>query len=635
MREHEITDVTFDFSSSSPPSSKRVGGLFSGRDWSLYSVYLIVLSVLFILLFNLVNLQLVEGNDNLYLSTAIRTEESIIYAPRGIVYDRNDVQLVSNIPAFKLALDPTQLPIEREEELINSLSELLDIPNNEIAHVLQEELYVDGERVTNKIITISRSVNRDKILSIYANLEDLPGIFIEAESKREYLYSEVPSHILGYVGEVSEDDLGSNELFERNDIVGKDGVEFEYDDVLRGINGKSITERNSSNEEVRILNPVEPIPGDNIQLTIDIEVQKKLVEYLEYGLVEYDVPAAAGVLMDIHTGEVIAMASLPDYNPNILIEGISNNDLNALLTDENLPFYNRVISSARPPGSTFKTITASAALSKGYLTPQSLIYTEGCYELGGGFEFCEAGRGAFGDINVRQALTVSSNIFFCKTMLEQRMPIDELVATASQDFYIGRITGIDLPGEVAGTMATRDLKEQTFNEPWYPGDSCNAAVGQGLTQVTPLQMSAWIASIANGGYRVTPHVVSEVIDNETNEISVLEVPAKESISVDGESLAIVREGMYEVVNDPRGSGWGLRGSNSDPAAKTGSAEVLRNVDGVFEPSADAWVTGFFPYDEPRYSFVVYLQYGGWGFESADVARHFLDWYVDDYNGLEQ
>lgn len=591
------------------------------------AIYLMTAILFGILFLKLINLQIVEGNENLFLSSTIKTSKVIIRAPRGLIYDRNNNLLVVNKPSFKLVLDLSQLPCEREKDVIFVLSQILGVQEEDLWNDFINRVYKeDDKRISISQITLLNNISRDQMVSISSRSEELPGIFVEISTTREYVGGEMFAHIVGYVREISVSELISSD-YSVGDVIGSVGLEQYYDSTLRGVNGKRIVETDRDDITVRELIPVEALPGESIQVSIDSKMQEKMVEVLESGIEKNNADGGAAVIVDVTNGEVLSLVSLPAYNPNDIVKGLSLNEYLKLSEDLSLPLYNRVVSMAQPPGSTFKTIVASAALQEGVINSSTIFESKGCMELSEGYEFCEVGKASLGKLTIYQGLARSSNVYFCNTMLG--LGINNL-NKYTDDFGLGQNTGIDLPSEQPGVVSSKEVKEVLQGEQWYFGDSCNTAIGQGLMKVTPIQMVSWVSAIANGGKVYKPHLVVAVMNEEGQIKEKIESEVIHTLPIDSSNLDIVKEGMYLVVNDPWGSGFSLRGIKSDPAAKTGSAEAYRKVNGRYEKQGHSWVSGFFPYGNPRYAFVVYLEFGGWGFRSAEVMRDFFEWYDTEY-----
>jgi len=581
-----------------------------------------------IILVNLVDLQIINGNENFYLSEAVKTSKEVIRAPRGFIYDRNNVLLAGNDPSYRLMIDLNVLRAENEKDVISRLADILEIEYEVLWQDYYKKVY---DQKTSKRINISdvmvlSNIKRDQVVSIYSLSDELFGVYIEIGTTRNYPQGENTSHIVGYIREVVATEIESGK-YANGDYIGAVGIESYYDDDLRGVNGINITQTAVGSETVSKNSPIDPVSGKNLKLTIDTEFQNELTSVLNKGIENTNASGGAAIIMDVNSGEIISLVSLPSFNPNSLINGLTVTEAEKLADSDKKPLFNRAITLSQPPGSTLKTIVASGALQEGMITKNTYFNSTGCMDLGGGYQFCEAGKRVLGNLDLLHGISRSSNIYFCNTGI--KLGIEKLEKYA-YDFGIGQSTGIDLYGEDAGRMSTPENKKNILNETWYQGDVCNASIGQGLTETSPIQMVAWVSTIANGGKYYKPHLVSQIVDSNFNVEKKFDPEVLREIQVSSENLKIVREGMHLAVLDPWGSGFPLRGLKSDPAVKTGSAETFRKVNGVFERSAHSWVIGFFPYDEPKYAFVVFLEYGGWGYESADVMREFLEWYDAKY-----
>lgn len=586
-------------------------------------LYLAIFLASLVIVYHLAKLQIVKGNENFLLSSAIKTSQDVILAPRGLIYDKNGNPLVVNSPTYKLIINLSELPQDKEQGVIQILSEILNTDKDKLwQDFLAKSRDADNSRVKLSEITLLNNIDRDKVISIYSRLDELPSVSIDSGTTRSYINGSLLTHVVGYIRNVTEKEVASGQ-YTSSDSIGATGIELFYDAVLRGQNGKKMLEVDKTGSSSHELLPVNPVSGKSVRLSIDSTWQQSLTDALEKGIRVNNASGGAAIIMDIHTGEILALVSLPSFDPNAIVQGLSASEYASLSQDLNLPLYNRAISLTVPPGSTFKTIVASAALQENEITPSTYFNSNGCMDLGGGYQFCEAGKRILGNLDMYHALSRSSNIYFCNVML--RLGIDKLDSYASE-FNIGATTGIDLPAEAAGTMTSRELKLSLQNEQWYLGDDCNTAIGQSLTQVSPLQMVLWVSAIANGGTYYKPHIASAIINEDQNTEEIITPEVIRKLSIDEKNLEFVREGMHLAVTDPLGSAFPLRGFNSDPAAKTGSAEVLRKVNGQFVRQAHSWVSGFFPYNEPKYAFVVYLEYGGWGYQSAQVMKDFFTWY---------
>jgi len=611
-----------------------------------YMVPIFLVIVLFAFMIRgLVELQIYEGNDLYARSVDNHLEINEIPAYRGIILDRNGRKLAINIPSQDIYIDLREYRDEDREvdysklgstlEKIEQVTEREDEIKDRIIDFLRS---MDrSERIlTNRILLVSGISNNDA-LEVKSRLDEYKGIVVIDSSRRSYPAGEEFSHILGYTGEVFFEDLEKLKYVGLNDIVGKSGVEKVYDEELFGIDGKVAREVDVlgniiSKEELELQKAVS---GRSLFLTIDGNAQKKMYEIISKGVKDYGATGGAGIIEDIKTGELLVLSTYPGYDNNLVAKGISQKYYSKLLNDESAPLTNKAVSAQVPPGSTFKTIVASAALDAKVINRNTTFVSRSNYTFSNGASFQEYQNKAYGTLNLIDAISVSSNIYFCETI--RRWDMDALVPYL-KSFGIGEYTYIDIPGEGKGMLPSpenkKKLAESTspwLDSVWYPeGDSCNSVIGQGITTVTPIQMANWVSAIANGGILNNPHVAKSLVDSKGSKES-LEFDSLGSVLSKKDSLQIVKEGMWASVNGPRRVIYPLTDAAVEVAGKTGTAEFGRlSADGVYEHT-HAWVTGFFPYKNPKYSFVVFLEDGGESYNAAVLARAFIDWFSKEYN----
>ncbi len=636
-------------------------------EWNFVYSFIIVGIVFLLICISLVRLQVVDNNK--YVEASINNELKLTYEypKRGVIYDKDGKLIAENIPSTDLLLKLIQYYSDGEldeDKLKSTTTKISEVVNLEkiIKEKLENENYSENlyrttlEKIKeveerdniyaryNEIKILSGISNEDTI-EIKANLNDLLGIKVIEGNKRKYTDPILYAHVLGYTGILTAEDLdkidylGYDEGLALNgfqDIIGKVGVEKIYDKELIGEKGIYAVEKNALGTELsdltRVVTPVKN--GENLHLSISTKAQQKMYEVLIKAMDKYKATGAAGIIEDVETGELIAIVSVPSYDINKFIGGISQVDYEKLLNDSKLPLLNRTISAQLPPGSTFKTLAAVGAIDSGAINENTIYISRNNYTFSNGVPFQEYHDKAYGSLNIYGAITMSSNIFFCETI--RNWDIEEL-----DDYYeafgIGSYTNIDLTGEMPGRLPSPENKIALANTPgitwlepiWYPeGDGCNSVIGQGITLVTPIQMVNWISAIANGGTLNTPHVGVKFSDAEGNE----EVIPYESLNKDfvsDHALNVVRKGMRLAVAGERRTIVALTGAKIDVAAKTGTAEFGKlNSKGIYEHT-HAWTTGFFPYEKPKYSFVILLEDGGESYYAADVAREYIDWWADN------
>jgi penicillin-binding protein 2 len=617
----------------------------------LYAFFLFVLTFS-LLVVSIAKLQIVEGSRMAERSERNKVRLSRIEPYRGIVFDSKGEKLVENVASMNLYIaiesyldSSRKLDNEKLGKSLDTLGGILgdnwkktDPDYEGDFQSLSERVYYTYSKSPffNKIL-LATDVDNDTAIKLKSRAEDLPGITIDNGNKRNYLYGDYFTHILGYTGEASLSDIERLDNVLSGDVVGKLGVERYYNTKLQGVRGQLAEEVDAFgrlvSKEQYVLTP--PLSGQNLYLSVNKDVQIMMHELLADAVQKHGASGAAGVIQDVRSGEIIAIVSYPSYNGNLFIGGISHADYGKLLNDERKPLLNRSIAAQMPPGSTFKTLVAAGALDANKINKNTIYVSRAGYSFSNGAPFQEFRKNVYGPLNVTNALAVSSNIFFCELIRSWNM--NKLVPYLD-DFGIGKYTGIDIPGEAPGRLPSPENKIKLANttspwlDPvWYPeGDSCNSVIGQGITLVTPVQMANWMSAIANGGTLHTPHVAKKFVDEKGLEYPVEYKPLNEDF-ISKEALETVRKGMWESVNGSRGIVKSLSTTGTTVAAKTGTAEFGRvNEKGVYE-NTHAWTAGFFPYDNPKYSFSLFLEDGGLSSNATAVMREIIVWMVQ--NGL--
>lgn len=618
--------------------------------WKYMFVFLLFAFLFTLLVIDLSELQIVKGEEMLSRSITNQVKIRKVPAYRGVVFDRNGNLLAQNSPSMKV-----YVALEHYMDSMGMInSELLEKTSVTLGGILgdswqkssgdgtkeygsiSEKVYsIYKESLYFKEVLIASDLNDEIVIKIKASMEDLPGVYIENGSKREYPEGKILSHILGYTGDVSAEDLEKYEYIQATDVIGKAGLEKEYDERLLGTSGEIAWEvdafgKTLSKEGYLVK---EPESGENLYLTIDMNAQKKLYDVIKSGVKTYSAVAGAAVIEDVDSGEILGMVSYPSYDNNLFVGGISSKDYSSLLKDKRNPLMNRAIAAQMPPGSTFKTIVATAALDAGAITRDTKYVSRRGYTFSSGAPFQDYRNSAYGVLNLIDAISVSSNIYFCEVI--RNWDMDKLVPYLEK-FGIGSYTGIDIPGEAPGRLPSPANKIALANttspwlEPiWYPeGDSCNSVIGQGITLVTPLQMANWTSAIANGGTLNTPHLAKS-FENEKKEKEDLSFDPIYTKIASKDALKTVREGMWSTVNGSRGNIHTLSGLKVQVAAKTGTAEFgALNSKGEYE-NTHAWVTTFFPYENPKYVLTIFLEDGGESINAVRMAREMVIWMIDN------
>ncbi len=553
-----------------------------------------------VLIVRLWQLQVLQGAQYLRQSEENRVRDYTIPAPRGVIYDRKGRPLVTNRPSFTVAVLPLEL--RRSEEVLANLSAILDLPVEEITARIAANRTRPFEPVR-----IRRDAGTRVVTMIEENRLDLPGIVILAEPVRHYLHGTLAAHALGYVGEIDEAELSArrDQGYASGDLIGKAGVERAYESVLRGVDGRLRMEVDALGRPLREISRVPAIPGRSIVLTLDLDLQRAAAA----GLRASGQKSGAVVAIDPRTGGILAMESMPAYDPNLFATGISAADWRALTTDRLRPMLSRAISTAFEPGSVFKIVTATAALEQGIVTRDSTFYAPGYFRLGA-WVFHDLR--AWGTVNFIQGIQYSINVVFYT--LGYRLGGERLAAQAKR-MGLGELTGLDLPGEVTGTIPSPSTKQALVGEPWYPGDSVNMSIGQGAVTVTPVQVARMMASIANNGRLLQPHLLLYTMDRDRSRTPLAPVVQRDGL-YRPRTLAVLHEGLRAAAE--RGTGRASAVKGLAIAGKTGSAENPRG-------KPHAWFAGYAPTDAPRVVVVAFVEHGyRGGLSAAPIVRRVLE-----------
>jgi penicillin-binding protein 2 len=571
-----------------------------------------------ILFFRLWTLQIIDGSSNLAEAKNNRTRSTKIIAPRGKILSRNGDVLVDNRTSLALQVDPAKLPEDPAEEAAE-LKEIGALVHLELPQVRKRIAEEEKIVAAGAPITVRRDVGYDLIYYIEEHKGKFPGVTVEKVFVRNYPEEDRAAQVLGHTGEVSEEELESGPYVgtEPGEVVGKEGLEYSYDQVLRGTPGISRYQVNALGEPTPggQLTSTPPQPGDTLKLTINDTMQKAG----EAALAERGLPGAF-VSMNIHTGEVLAMGSAPTYDPSVWTKPLSNKQYEELSSEETGdPLFNRATSSAYPTGSTYKIITALAGLENGVFTPDTVVDDNGSIEVGG--QTFENSEGAVnGPISLVRAIEVSSDVFFYTQ--GYHMWKTNYLQEWSAKLGIGRPTGIDLPlGEGAeGLVPSKKWDEEEiangneYVEPWGPGQNIQLAVGQGYLQTDPLEMAIAYSTLGNGGTVVTPHLGKEVTDAVGRVLKEIDPGPRRQVKIDPESRRLIMEGLHDVTTGPGGTATPVFGEFPIPiAGKTGTVERPGHGN-------QSWFISLAPYPNPNIVTVVTIEEGGFGAESAAPAN---------------
>ena len=603
-----------------PGSHVHMGTSFTKKNFVFFSLaFLMVFSVIF---FRLGFLQIGRGEDYLARARANREKRVPIMSERGQILDRWGRQLTDNIPNFSLVLRPTELPRE-ERALAGLVAKLSELTQSEAGNI--ESIIREYASYPYNSITILDNLYYEQALSVQIKAADLPGIYIERSSKRLYNLTGVQSlsHVIGYLGKLNGEELKN--LYPLgylpSDNIGRTGVEAVYEKVLRGKSGEIIYEVNAFGREQVILSQTEPLAGEHVKLTIDLEAQKKLESILATQLKISGKTKGAALALDPRNGEILAMVSLPAFDNNDFSGGISLEKYNHYIQNSDQPLFNRAVSGSYPSGSTIKPAIAAAALEEGIIKKDTSILSTGGISIAPWFfpDWLPDGHGA---TNVRYSLAWSVNTFYYYIGGGYRdfigLGIDK-ISEYLKKFGLGVYLKIDLSAENAGFLPSREWKESNRQENWYIGDTYNVSIGQGDVLVTPLQIAVLTATIANGGTLYQPRILKARVDPTTltEKNSESKILGRGFISQD--NLETVRLGMKDCVD--YGSCRRLSSLPIATAGKTGTAQWAKNY------APHAWYTSFAPFNNPSIVLTVLVEEGESGFATAlPVAEEFYKWW---------
>lgn len=569
----------------------------------LHTLLVVCLVLFAVLLGRMVYLQLWRGDYYAKQSDGNRLRQSRILAPRGIIYDSEGKELVNNLPGYAVVL---QKQSSYKPETLQRLSNLLQMPVEEInAKIKASENFYEP-------IMLKNNLDQQMVTKIEEQRRYMPEVMLSVQPIRNYPYHELAVHALGYVGEVSsyEIEQGLFKNISQGSLVGKAGLEKTYDKYLRGEDGAFMEEVDVAGNVVKHYDSVQPVPGKNLKLTIDYELQKELEAFTDKHLaflrssgIAPGARAAAVVAIDPRNGAVRAMVSRPGYDPNWFVHGISSKNWNSINNDPNYPMNNKVITGEYPPGSTFKIVTGSAAFELKKVGLNEPIFDGGFHPMVP--TMGNAGGEVLGWLTFIKALAMSDNVYFYE--LGYRVGIDNIEKYA-HIFGFGERTGIDLEGESKGLVASKKVKRKIWDEDWRLGDTFNAAIGQGFNLTTPIQLSVMLSIVANGGTKYQPYLVDSIINSDG---SLFEKPKRaegKHIDVSQQTIDYIRMGMSATTQEG-GTASYFAGLPKPIAGKTGTAENSHGRDhGLF--------VAYGPVDDPELVVVCIVEQGGFGSAAA-------------------
>ena len=584
-------------------------------------VIICALAAFVVLFIRLIYLQVIMGDEfrRLSLNNSIRLQS--IDPPRGRVYDRNNDLLVDNRPAFDVNI--TLKDAKPLQKTLEKLSQYLQTPAETLLSHLKQTQVVSAYQPR----LLKQDVGRDTLAAIEANKYDLPGVSVNVNLRRHYIHERKAAHLIGYLSEISPDELksGSYPDCRSGDLIGKFGAEKVYENSLRGKRGGRQVEVNANGLVVRVLKTVDAVPGNNVFLTIDQQLQHRTEELLD-GIV------GAAVALEPGTGQILALASSPSFDQNFFVGGITHEQWDMLISNPFRPMSNRAIQGEYPPGSTYKIITALAGLQEGVVDDRTSYNCPGHYRFGNRVYRCWK-KGGHGKVDIIKAVEESCDVFFYQVGLS--LGVDRLAWYANA-FGLGSPTGINLDQEARGLIPTAAWKKKRTGVPWQEGETLSIAIGQGFNLATPLQMAVMAAAVANGGHRYQPMILDSIKMADGQILQKNEPKLIGKLPVDPSNLEMVKLGLWRVVNSENGTARGSRLADIDISGKTGTSQVISRKEDEMLPEEDmpahlrshAWFVAYAPSDNPSIAIAVVVEHGEHGSgAAAPIAKEMIKTYL--------
>jgi len=545
--------------------------------------------------------------------------------PRGNIFDSMGREIVTNRPSFNVVMSREDNALDID--LLKRVASYLDQDVSVLLDKIREMAGTPGHIP----VRLAEDIDWDKVALIENNRMELPGVRIEVVPLRVYHYGNYASHLIGYLGEISDKELEQAEpdIYLGGDLVGKMGLERLMEKYLRGEKGREYMEVNALGFEQQYLKGIEPLPGDDLQLTINMELQQAAEEILDA-----EDKAGSVVAIDVNSGRVLVAASAPPLKLDEFVGGISTKAWNAMLENPRHPLLNKTVQGQYPPGSTYKIVTALAGLAEGVITPDTVIYCPGHYRFGNRTYRCWK-KGGHGSVNLERALSESCDVYFYQ--VGQRLGVDRLARYAEQ-MGLGKKTGVDMEHEKSGLVPTSDWKKRRYNTPWQEGETLSVAIGQGFDLATPIQICLMTSALASGGTLYRPGIIESIKDPDGRVIEQFKPKVMERFVGQGRNMKLVREGLVLAVNGKKGTGKPARLDNITVAGKTGTAQVvklkqyqhLKEEDIPYEYRDHAWFTCFAPAENPEIAVTVLVEHGLHGASgAAPVAKKVLEAYFKD------
>jgi len=582
----------------------------------------VMIFFLAVLIVRLWNLQIRHGEEYAKLSESNRIRVQAITAPRGNILDRNGNPIVTNRPRFNVVWIREDAP--HPDEVIKRLAKILDLTIPE----LLDRIRAGADHPRYVPTRLKEDVDWKTLVYIENNSFNLPGVQIEVLPSRDYLYGSLAAHLVGYLGEINQRELETlaDQGYQPGDLIGKMGMEKLFDKKLKGEKGRQYVEVDVRGFAQKLIRIQEPLPGNDLQLTIDTALQQTAEQAL-------DGKAGAIVVMEVATGRVLAMVSAPTLPLTEFVGGIASTTWQRLLNDPKKPLLNKPIQGQYPPGSTYKIVTALAGLAEQVVTPATVFYCNGSYTFGNRSYGCwkKSGHGA---VDLKKALAESCDVYFYQ--VGQRLGVDTLAKYARM-LGLGEKTGIAMEHEKEGLVPTSEWKRRRFKEPWQEGETLSIAIGQGFNLATPLQICRMTAAVANGGTLFSPRIVDSIRDPDGKVIEEFPAVATATVLAGSDALKTIQDALVEAVHGEHGTGKAARIKGVTIAGKTGTAQVVKLSQFEEVPEEQipyryrdhAWFTCYAPAEAPEIAVTVLVEHGGHGGSAAaPIAREILKKYFE-------
>ena len=590
----------------------------------LVAVAVLVMIFTALIIARLWYLQVNSGEDYKELAFNNRVRIRQVAAPRGQIVDRNGKEIVTNRPSFNVVLIR-----EDSQDIDDVLKRLALVLHEDISELWKRIREAAGSPLHIPIV-LKEDIPWDTLAYLENHNQEFSGIRIEVVPVRVYHYGDLASHVIGYLGAINKKELAEAdpEKYTGEDLIGKMGLEKLREADLRGEKGSSSSEVNARGFEQKLLKSDEPLPGREIRLTLDVDLQQ-----IAESMMDQDEKSGAVVAMEVKTGRILVAASAPKIHLEEFTGGISTENWNALLENPKHPLLNKVVQGLYPPGSTYKMVTALAGLATGVITESTIFNCPGHYQFGNRVYMCwrHSGHGA---VDLRRAITESCDVYFYQ--VGQRVGVDGLAEYAHM-LGLGRKTGVELEHEKSGLVPTRQWKLKQYKQKWQDGETLSIAIGQGYDLVTPLQVNLMTATVANGGKVFLPQIVDSVRDTDGKVVEQFHPKLIRELTGMGKYLALIREGLTGVVNGEHGTAKSARIEGLTVAGKTGTAQVvklaqykgLKDENIPFKYRDHAWFTCFAPAEDPEIAVTVLVEHGlHGGSESAPIAKAILEKYFE-------